>query len=74
LAIPVILDGDGEPFDPDEHVSALVEAHGFTPLFHCDHSAIGGLRQRLRHCDRIDAVIYLTHYRTDHVLDLTITV
>lgn len=74
MAIPVILDGDGEPFDPDEHASALVEAHGFTPLFHCEHSAIGGLCQRQRHCYRIDAVIYLIHYQTDHVPDLAITV
>ncbi len=70
LAITVSLNGVGEAFDPDEpNSSALVEAHGFTLLIDCGHSAVRALWQRHMHPDQIDA-IYLTHHHADHVLGL----
>lgn len=66
----VTLNGVGEAFDPDEpNSSALVEAHGFTLLIDCGHSAVRALWQRQMPPDTIDA-IYLTHHHADHVLGL----
>lgn len=70
MAITVTLNGVDEAFDPDEpNSSALVEAHGFTLLIDCGHSAVRALWQRRMHPDQIDA-IYLTHHHADHVLGL----
>ena len=70
MPITVTLNGVGEAFDPDEpNSSALVEAHGFTLLIDCGHSAVRALWQRHMPPDQIDA-IYLTHHHADHVLGL----
>lgn len=70
MTFTVTLNGVGEAFDPDEpNSSALVEAHGFTLLIDCGHSAVRALWQRRMDPDQIDA-IYLTHHHADHVLGL----
>ncbi len=70
MAITVTLNGVGEAFDPNEpNSSALVEAHGFTLLIDCGHSAVPALWRRQMAPDAIDA-IYLTHHHADHVLGL----
>ncbi|HTW68951.1 MAG TPA: MBL fold metallo-hydrolase [Acetobacteraceae bacterium] len=70
MAITVTLNGVGEAFDPNEpNSSALVEAHGFTLLIDCGHSAVAALWRRQLGPDAIDA-IYLTHHHADHVLGL----
>ena len=70
MAITVTLNGVGEAFDANEpNSSALVEAHGFTLLIDCGHSAVPALWRRQMGPDAIDA-IYLTHHHADHVLGL----
>jgi ribonuclease BN (tRNA processing enzyme) len=70
MAITVTVNGVGEAFDANEpNSSALVEAHGFTLLIDCGHSAVPALWRRQMGPDAIDA-IYLTHHHADHVLGL----